>query len=774
MLEPRRLAARNIAQFLSMKLGEKVGESVGFRVRGETKVSSKTQLEIVTEGIMTRMLQSDPELSGIDLLVFDEFHERSIHADTSLAFALEVQSALRDDLKILVMSATLDQQSLKNLLPQAKYIESDGRSYPIEYQYSPLRTNERFIPSIIKIIVKTLKNEQGSVLVFLPSVGAIKQVIAELKNNHSALLFDTNTQVYPLYGRLNFQQQEHAIAANREGHRKVVVATNIAETSLTIEGIRIVIDSGMERVAKFDLRTGITKLEESRIAQSSAIQRAGRSGRLERGLCIRLYSEEQFKQSPSIPEPEIRHSDLSSLCLELVQWGATKAETLLWLDNPLSTNLEQGFGLLKQLGLISETRQLTAIGKFAQPLGIEPRLAAMVLKVAQINNGMLSTALALIPIVEETTNTHFDIAHSLYLLRLKRHPSQNVIEKRTQYLAKKMRVLFSLGKIQEDNAGLCLAMAYPDRIAQRRKGTTGQFVLANGHGALIDNVDVLSTQEYIVAVNLMRTQQEASKIFCAASIDIEALFQFDGASFQTIESVDWDENKGQLVAEKQCKLGKLVIRREILSTPDVDKMSQALLSYIRRRGLSCLNWNTASLSLLERMRCGAQWFDERSWPDLTDTGLVDNLEKWIEPYMVGRVNVKSLSKIDLSQALMSYLGWPLNKEIDEWLPIYYQLPTGNKKSIIYKAGAEPIISVRMQEVFGEKSSPSIADGRKKIVLELLSPAHRPLQVTSDLEGFWAGSYKEVQKEMKGRYPKHPWPDDPANHVATTKTKRQLK
>lgn len=774
MLEPRRLAARNIAQYLATQLGEKVGEQVGFRVRGETKVSANTKLEIVTEGVMTRILQSDPELSGIDLLIFDEFHERSIHADTALAFALEVQEALRDDLKILVMSATLDQHALQMLLPQAKYVESDGRSFPIEYHYSPLKVNERLIPAMAKTILGTLHNEQGSILVFLPSVGAIKRLASELENSHDFSKFKSNTEIHTLHGRLGFQQQEKAIAPCDKGQRKVVLATNIAETSLTIEGIRIVIDSGLEKVAKFDLRTGVTKLEENRIAQSSSTQRAGRAGRLENGICVRMYSEEQFKQSQAVPTPEILHSDLSSLCLELIQWGTTKPDNLNWLDKPLAANIKQGFDLLSKLALVSDSRQLTAKGHLALNLNIEPRLASMVLKIKQLDSELLSTALALVSIVEASANTNLDIARSLYSLKLRKYTSQNIAEKRCRYLAKKLEVSFSLDKIVEDEAGFCLAHAFPDRIGQQRHGQDGQFILANGHGAAIDSTEALSAVDYLVAVDLMRTHQGTSKIFSAASIDIDELYGRAPELFQSQSTVDWDEKKGQLVAEKQLKLDKLVIQREALPKPDEGKMNQALLSYIRRKGLSCLNWNSASLSLLERLRCGALWFDEEDWPDLSENALTNNLETWLEPYMIGKGSVKSLSSINLSQALMAYLGWPLNKKIDEWLPVYYLLPTGHKKQIVYKVGIEPMISVRMQEMFGEKSSPMIAQGRKRIVLELLSPAHRPLQITSDLEGFWRGSYKEVQKEMKGRYPKHPWPDDPANHIATTKTKRQLK
>ncbi len=767
MLEPRRLAARNIARYLADQLGEQVGQRVGYRVRGETKVSASTQLEIVTEGVMTRMIQNDPELDGVDLLIFDEFHERSIHADTALALSLEVQEALRDDLKLVVMSATLDQEALQSLLPEACYIESEGRSFAVETRYVPLTANDHLSTVMAKNIESLMNKESGSLLAFLPGVAAIKQVQERLSH------LPDDVEVCPLYGQLSFTEQQKAISPAEKGKRKVVLATNIAETSLTIEGIRLVVDSGLERVARFDLKNGLTRLEQTRIAQSSAIQRAGRAGRIEEGICVRLYSESQLKQQPQVPQPEILHSDLASLVMELAFWGTTDIHELKWLDIPSAAALQQAKQLLFSLGLITEQGQLTAEGKQAHGLGVEPRAAAMLIKSQSHSDKMVNVALAAVALIEEPERNVTNIAHSLHRWLSGSHPKKSLLLKRAQSLAHKLDTTFSLREVDEDALPLVLSLAFPDRIAQQRANQFGRFALANGHGAECRPDDMLGGCEYLVAIDLMRSHSNSSQIHLACELDVNILQTTFDSLFSTKEVVDWDEKKGRLVAEKQRKLGQLVIERVSLPNPGKEKMTQALLTYVRRQGLSSLNWTPAAESLLERIRCAVDWLPEQAWPMFDEASLLDSLEEWLEPYMTSVASVKDLSKINLVEALNARLGWPLNQHLDEWLPEHYQLPTGTKKRIRYQHGHEPVLSVRMQEVFGESTSPTVAIGRKRLVLELLSPAQRPLQVTSDLAAFWNGSYKDVQKEMKGRYPKHVWPDDPANHVATTKTKRQL-
>lgn len=747
MLEPRRLAARNIARYLADQLGEQVDQRVGYRVRGETKVSASTQLEIVTEGVMTRMIQNDPELDGVDLLIFDEFHERSIHADTALALSLEVQEALRDDLKLVVMSATLDQEALQFLLPEACYIESEGRSFAVETRYAPLTANDHLPTVMAKNIDSLMNKESGSLLAFLPGVAAIKQVQERL------LHLPDDVEVCPLYGQLSFTEQQKAISPAEKGKRKVVLATNIAETSLTIEGIRLVVDSGLERVARFDLKNGLTRLEQTRIAQSSAIQRAGRAGRIEEGICVRLYSESQLKQQPQVPQPEILHSDLASLVMELAFWGTTDIHELKWLDIPSAAALQQAKQLLFSLGLITEQGQLTAEGKQAHDLGVEPRAAAMLIKSQSHSDKMVNVALAAVALIEEPERNVTNIAHSLHRWLSGSHPKQSLLLKRAQSLAHKLDTTFSLREVDEDALPLVLSLAFPDRIAQQRANQFGRFALANGHGAECRPDDMLGGCEYLVAIDLMRSHSNSSQIHLACELDVNILQTTFDSLFSTEEVVDWDEKKGRLVAEKQRKLGQLVIERVSLPNPGKEKMTQALLTYVRRQGLSSLNWTPAAESLLERIRCAVDWLPEQAWPMFDEASLLDSLDEWLEPYMTSVASVKDLSKINLVEALNARLGWPLNQHLDEWLPEHYQLPTGTKKRIRYQHGHEPVLSVRMQEVFGESTSPTVAIGRKRLVLELLSPAQRPLQVTSDLAAFWNGSYKDVQKEMKGRYPK---------------------
>ncbi|WP_375751265.1 ATP-dependent helicase HrpB [Vibrio sp. HN007] len=772
MLEPRRLAARNIATYLASKLGERVGQMVGYRVRGDVKVSAETKLEIVTEGIMTNMIQSDPELNGVGLLIFDEYHERSIHADTALAFSLEVQEALRDDLKIVVMSATLDSDALIELLPESEYVESEGRAYPVEQRYCPIPVNERLVPSVVRQISNLLHSETGSILVFLPGVGSIRQVEQGLSE------LSVDAEITPLYGQLSFKEQEKAILPATEGKRKVVLATNIAETSLTIEGIRMVVDPGLERVARFDLKTGITKLEQVRVAQSSAIQRAGRAGRLESGICVRLFSESQFNQQPKVPVPEILHSDLSSLALELALWGANDASELKWLDMPPASSLNQARDLLLSLGLLTDEYQTNESSNKLQSLGVAPRYGAMLLKAEVLGKSYLDTALALTSILEEPEKNITDISYSLYRLLNGKHPKRKALIQRATNLARKLNSgHFDLDNVDESCAAICLAFAFPDRIAKQRNNRVGRFLLANGHGAFISEEDRLADQEFLIAVDLMRTGKDESQLFLATGLDTNTLHDVAPEMFFEKESVEWDTQKGKLKAEKQFCIGQpeqyLIIKSQGLPEPDKSKITEALLNYVRKEGLGVLNWTDNSINLRERIVCAKEWLPEEEWPSVDEKTLLYSLEEWLEPYMSEVKSVSALKKIDLVEALNAYLSWPLNQQIDEWLPVSYRAPTGSKKKIIYNRGKAPVISIKMQEVFGEKSSPLIAKGRVKLTLELLSPAQRPLQLTSDLAGFWAGSYKDVQKEMKGRYPKHPWPDDPATHIPTKHTKKYM-
>ena len=687
-----------------------------------------------------------------------------------LALCLEIQSALRDDLKLVVMSATLDQSALARVMPDARYVESQGRSYPISYRYVPLKANQRFVDVMAKTIHSLMASESGSLLAFLPGVGSIHQLEQQLTQLHEGI------DVCPLYGQLSFQQQQAAIQPATVGRRKVVLATNIAETSLTIEGIRMVVDSGLERVAKFDLKTGITKLDQSRIAQSSAEQRAGRAGRIEAGLCVRLYSESQLAQQPYVPNAEILHSDLSSLMMDLAQWGCHDASELNWLDVPPNSAMTQARALLNSLGLLDNKHQLTPMGQRAQRLGLDPRIGAMLVQASQEENQQkkwCSTALATAALLEEPERNIVDFVHSVQRLKEKKHSKQRVVELRAQNLSSKLKVKFSLVDVDERQVAIVLALAFPDRVAQSRSKQGGRYLLANGHGAQLRDDDPLASSDYLIAMDLMRSHGDVAMIYSAAELDINTLQSELADKFVTSQSVDWDEKRGKLVAEERTQWGGLIVEKHQLAEPSADKMSEALLNYVRRQGVQCLNWTESAHELLARLRCGCDWLPELAWPALDDVSLLAALEQWLSPYLVGVRSAKALSQVNISEALLAYLGWPLNKEIEQWLPTHYVLPTGSRKKIRYQVGQEPILSVRMQEVFGEQSSPTVAQGRKTVVLELLSPAQRPLQLTSNLASFWSGAYQEVKKEMKGRYPKHVWPDDPATHIATTKTKRHF-
>ena len=780
MLEPRRLAARNIAGYLARQLGEKVGETVGLRVRGETKVSAKTKLEIVTEGVMTRMLQQDPELTGIDLLIFDEFHERSIHADTALALALEVQQALRDDLKVLVMSATLSQQELISLLPESSYIESQGRCFPVDYRYAGQTEPRDLIEKMAQAICQLLNTESGSMLAFLPGVGEIKRLEQLLKER-----LDVETLLCPLYGQLSIEQQHQAISAPINGQRKVVLATNIAETSLTIEGIRLVVDSGLERIAQWDPKSGISRLQQVRIAQSSAEQRAGRAGRLSAGICLRMYSEEQLQRQPATPQPEILRSDLTSLAMELVQWGCHDPAELQWLDIPPAIALQQSRELLVQLGAIDTRGQQTERGKLIQGLGAEPRHAAILAFAleryrAQQDETILSTAAMLVALLEDPPRgmDNPDLGFQLHLLESQKlakvgHYCQRAKQTRQklyQYLDGKPKST-SL-TVNNQWLGALLAAGFPDRIAITRNHD-GRYQLANGQGVIIDVDQNLASDHTLVVADVVKTRQGDSRVFSAVSADLAQLQLMHPQLFIEKDWLDWDDKKGRLSAEHRIYCGKLIVSRDIAAAPDPALASEALVNAIKRKGLSVLTWTDKATSLLTRARCAARWLPELELPALEEADLLEAADRWLLPYMNGIKTMKGVAKLDVLAALVAYLGWDKKQQVDLQLPTHYQVPTGTTIKIRYHEQQQPVLAVKLQEMFGEKVSPCIANGKVALVLELLSPAQRPLQITRDLAAFWQGSYKEVQKEMKGRYPKHPWPDDPANHVPTRKTKKYM-
>lgn len=755
LLEPRRLAARNVAQRLAEALNEKPGETVGYRMRAQSCVGPRTRLEVVTEGVLTRMIQRDPELRGVGLVILDEFHERSLQADLALALLLDIQQGLRDDLRLLIMSATLDNDRLCQRLPDAPTIVSEGRAFPVERRYQPLATHLRFDEAIAMATAELLRNENGSLLLFLPGVGEIQRV-----HEHLASRVGSDVLLCPLYGALSLEAQRKAIVPAPVGMRKVVLATNIAETSLTIEGIRLVVDSAQERVARFDARTGLTRLVTQRISQASMTQRAGRAGRLAPGICLHLLAKEQAERAAAQSDPEILHSDLSGLLMEVLQWGCHDPASLFWLDRPPEVNLQAARRLLLMLGAL-EGERLSARGRKMAAMGNDPRLAAMLVNAGEGDSA--ATAAILAAILEDPPRgggTDLSVVFS------RRQPGW---QQRSQQLLKRLQVRNG----EPDSALIMpqLARAFSDRIA-RRRGQEGRYQLANGMGAMLDADDALGRHEWLIAPLLLQgSASPDARILLAQPLDMASLIQACPDLLRQSDTVEWDEAQGTLKAWRRMRIGQLTVNVQPLAKPSEEELHQAMLNGIRDKGLAVLNWTPEAEQFRLRLHCAAKWLPEYDWPAVDEASLLATLENWLLPHMTGVQSLRSLKSLNVTQALRGLLDYPLLQRLDSELPGHYTVPTGSRITIRYHEDNPPALAVRMQEMFGEASTPTLAQGRVPLVLELLSPAQRPLQITRDLSAFWQGAYREVQKEMKGRYPKHVWPDDPANTAPTRRTKK---
>ena len=755
LLEPRRLAARNVAQRLAELLNEKPGETVGFRMRAQTCVGPATRLEVVTEGVLTRMIQRDPELNGVGLVILDEFHERSLQADLALALLLDVQQGLRDDLKLLIMSATLDNDRLQQRLPQAPVIVSEGRAFPVERRYQALPTPLRFDDAVANATAELLRQESGSLLLFLPGVGEIQRVQEQLSAR-----VGSDVLLCPLYGALSLNEQRKAILPAPQGMRKVVLATNIAETSLTIEGIRLVVDCAQERVARFDARTGLTRLVTQRVSQASMTQRAGRAGRLEAGICLHLLAKEQAERAAAQGDPEILQSDLSGLLMELLQWGCSDPAQLTWLDLPPAVNFQAAKRLLQQLGAL-EGERLSVKGNRMAMMGNDPRLAAMLVSAAEPDDA--ATAGKLAAILEEpprTGNTDLGAAFS--------RPQSNW-QQRSQQLLKRLNI--RSGDEDASRIAPLLAQAFADRIA-RRRSLDGRYQLANGMGAALDADDALGRHEWLIAPLLLQgSTAPDARILLAQPLDIDALVQRCPELLTQSDTIEWDDTLGTLKAWRRLRIGQLTVKVQPLAKPSEEELHQAMLNGIRDKGLGVLSWTPEAEQLRLRLHCAAKWLPELDWPAVDEPTLLATLESWLLPHMSGVKSLRGLKSLDVYQALRGLLDYPMQQRLESSLPTHYTVPTGSRIAIRYHEDNPPALAVRMQEMFGEASTPTIAQGRVPLVLELLSPAQRPLQITRDLSAFWQGAYREVQKEMKGRYPKHVWPDDPANTAPTRRTKK---
>ena len=773
MLEPRRLAARSAAQFMARSLGEAVGETVGYRVRMDVKVGPATRIEVVTEGVLTRILQDDPELSGVGLVIFDEFHERNLQGDLGLALCLESQEALREDLRIVVMSATLDGVAVSTLLANAPALVSEGRSFPVDIRYLSARSRDPKLTSaldaVVPTVLKALADESGSVLVFLPGMGEIKRIEQQLNKS----IADSSVLVAPLYGNLSQQAQDQAIAASPVGQRKVVLATNIAETSLTIEGIRIVIDTGLMRVPRFDPASGMTRLTTLSVSQASADQRCGRAGRLEAGVCYRLWHEDKHLLAQG--EPEIKEADLAPLVLELAQWGCADPGEMRWLDSPPAANVAQARQLLQQVEAVDAAGRITAHGQQMASLGMHPRLAHMVIKANSLGLGALACDIAALLSERDVLQRYVvdtDLHSRLLVLAGDRHPGldrgalQRVREAAKQW-RQRLKIPAGVGHEQLDQAGLLLAFAYPDRIARRRQGAEPRYLLVNGRGATFRQADALSTSDFIAVAQLDGADKEA-RIFLAAELSEATLLEHFSDAIEEGEFVRWRARDQQVQARQQRRLGAIVFSDQKMSNIDPELAVAAMLDGIRTMGLACLPWTQADRQWQARVQC-LHRLNADDWPDMADEALLKNMDVWLAPFLNGISRRSHLQKLDLHNALLSLLSWDKQRQLDELMPTHLTVPTGSQIALDYD-NDPPILAVRMQEMFGAGDTPTIAAGKIKVLLYLLSPARRPLQVTQDLAGFWGGSYTEVKKEMRGRYPKHYWPDDPRQAEPTKRVK----
>ena len=761
MLEPRRLAARSAAGFMARERGETVGQTIGYRTRLDTRVSAQTRIEVVTEGILTRMVQSDPGLDGIACVIFDEFHERSLNADLGLALVREIQQALRPDLRLLVMSATLAIEPLKALLDDPPLLISEGKSLPVDIHYRPPPRERRLDDHVAASIRHALDTEPGSLLVFLPGVGEIKRVAERLESG-----LPENVDLCPLYGQLGPDAQDQAIAPSPTGRRKVVLATAIAESSLTIDGIRVVIDAGQQRRNRFDPNTGMDRLVTEPVSRASADQRAGRAGRLAPGVCFRLWSEGEQARLRAHTPAEILDADLASLVLELAQWGTRNPAELAWLDSPPAAHWQQAVELLTALEALDANGTLTPHGQQLLGLGLPPRLGQLVIRGRERGMGRLGAELAALLSDRDLLppGSGSDMADRLRALqtggrglsRARLHQTRQLADKLSQRSDKPTTLSHPA-----DPAAL-LALAFPDRIAQAR-GPHGRFRLANGRGAWLPEDDPLAGKPYLVAAELDGQGREA-RIFLAAALDPAILESELAEHIETVTVSDWDDRRGQIIARRQRRLGAVILDETELRDIAPEQLVAGLLTAVRKRGISALPWTETARQWQARVNLLARlWPDD--WPDLSDDALADTLEDWLGPYLLGARRWADVEKLDLLNLLQNRLDHAQRQTLEQLAPRELTVPSGRPVKLDYTAGENPVLACKLQSLFGWQASPTVARGQLPVLIHLLSPAGRPLAVTADLASFWQNAYPDVRKDMRGRYPKHPWPEDPLSAQA---------
>lgn len=783
MLEPRRLAARAAAERLASELGERVGETVGYRIRLESKVGPRTRIEVVTEGILSRRLQEDPSLEGVGMVIFDEFHLRTLDADLALALCLNGRELLREEsqpLKILLMSATLEGGRLSRLLNDAPIVISEGRMFPVTMVWGkPYQIGEALEPRVVHACLQAIADQRGSILVFLPGQAEIRRVHAQLLEHldgHSEIL------LCPLYGELDLTSQRAAIEPAPVGKRKVVLATNIAETSLTIDGVRVVIDAGMARVPRFDPASGMTRLDTQRISRAAATQRAGRAGRLEAGICYRLWSEGQHDHLASYDSAEILQADLSGLALQLARWGV-KPEDLAWLDTPPSAAFDQACDLLSRLGALDERGVISTHGQAMAGLPTHPRIAHLLLRGQAFGLGRLACDIAaLLGEKDILRGSGADLHDRIAVMasETSSRASRGAVQ-RARQLARQFQGLLR-GQVLDpvpdpDDArwlGALLAFAYPDRVARQRRAGGADYKLANGRAAQFGEPDALMKEPWLVVADLgSRQGQREERIYLAAALSPELFDTVLAEQVVRRDKIEWDEREGVLKAERQLCLGEIVLSSDALPGLDDEARVMALSNLVRRKGLELLPWTPelrqwqARVALIRQLDLEEQGRSE--WPDLSDAALLATLEEWLTPYL-GRVSrLSHFANLDLQRILLGLLAWPLPQRLDELAPKALQVPSGSRIAIDYSE-RPPVLAVRLQELFGLAETPRIVGDRQSVLLHLLSPARRPVQVTQDLASFWANTYAEVKKDLKGRYPKHWWPEDPMEAKPTARAK----
>ncbi len=773
MLEPRRLAARAVAQRMAQTLGEPVGATVGYRMRRDTRVSRDTRLEVITEGVLTRVLQSDPALEGVAAVLFDEFHERSLQADLGLALTLDARATLASDLKILVMSATLAAEGPAAVLGGAPIITLQGRSFPVETRYvghgAPLlpdgaRTAAEVERNVARVILRALDEADGDVLAFLPGAREIERVAAALGDAGIA------ARILPLYGDLPLAAQSAALRPVA-GRRRVVLATNIAETSLTLEGVRVVVDSGLVRRLRFDPASGMNRLELARISRAAADQRQGRAARLGPGVCYRLWSEAAHRALAPFTLPEIVEADLAPLALELAGWGVRDAATLKWLDPPPAALLASARDLLGRLGALDPDGRITAHGRDMAGLAVHPRVAHMLLRARELGALELAAELAAVlgerDLLRGMSGRDADVRTRLEALHGERESAEvdgitrSAIQETARALTRQLHHPGASGTDPDRHVsvGALLALAYPDRVGLRRGDVGTHYILANGRGAHFSQPQSLARQPLIVAVDLDDRERDA-RILLAAPLERAALERLQSEHLLWRDTVEWSRLEHAVVARRELHFGQLLLETRPLRDVSADRLREAMLAGVRELGIGALPWDRDTRDLQARVAFVRRQAGGKLWPDLSNEALTATVEQWLAPWLEGVTRRDHLPRIPLARALSAHLGWERERQLDALAPTHLPVPSGARIRIDYQAESAPVVAVRLQEVFGLHATPRLAGGSVPVTFELLSPAHRPVQVTRDLASFWARGYAQVRKDLRGRYPKHYWPDDP--------------